>query len=144
MPSSRATARRESFAAPSAASWFLASSLIAAVTSTRARSLAPRTVLMVLSLPRTQSTAHEREQCSCFGAPHSCTLLSSESTALRTAGATMSQQPYAAHPRQPPSPRRRTVPGVRRRPLPVGPQHARGRRRGAQGVPEGPHLHRRG
>lgn len=56
MPSSRATARSDSFAAPSAASCFFASSLMAAVTSIRARSLAPRTVLMVSSLPRKQST----------------------------------------------------------------------------------------
>ena len=42
MPSSRATARSESLAAPSAASWRRASSLMAAVTlDPRARSLAP-------------------------------------------------------------------------------------------------------
>lgn len=56
MPSSRATARSESFAAPSAASCFLASSLMAVVTSIRARSLAPRIALMVASLPRNGST----------------------------------------------------------------------------------------
>lgn len=56
MPSSRATARSDSFAAPSAASCFLASSLMAAVTSIRARSLAPRIALMGFSLPCAQSS----------------------------------------------------------------------------------------
>ncbi|GAA4671870.1 hypothetical protein GCM10023347_27330 [Streptomyces chumphonensis] len=51
MPSSRATPRSESRAAPSAASRRRASSLMAAVTSLRARSLAPLITVMGRSLP---------------------------------------------------------------------------------------------
>lgn len=47
MPSSRATARSESFAAPSAASCLRASSLMAAVTSSLARARAPCVVLLM-------------------------------------------------------------------------------------------------